>query len=46
MMAQQLGALAGLSEDLGSIPNTEMVAHNCLQLFQGFLLPPGPLQVL
>ena len=29
-MAQQLGALAVLPEDLGSIPSTHMAAHNCL----------------
>ena len=29
-MAQQLGALAALSEVLGSIPSTHMVAHNHL----------------
>jgi hypothetical protein len=29
-MAQQLRALAALPEDLGSIPSTHMVAHNCL----------------
>jgi hypothetical protein len=29
-MAQQLGALATLPEDLGSIPITDMAAHTCL----------------
>jgi hypothetical protein len=28
-MAQQLRALAALSEDLGSIPCTDMADHNC-----------------
>jgi hypothetical protein len=28
-MAQQLRALAALPEDLVSIPNTHMAAHNC-----------------
>jgi hypothetical protein len=29
-MAQQLRALAALPEDLGLIPSTHIVAHNCL----------------
>jgi hypothetical protein len=31
-MAQRLRALAALPEDLGSIPNTHMAAHNSLEL--------------
>ena len=35
-MAQQLRALTVIAEDLGLVPNTHMVAHNCLWLkFQG-----------
>jgi hypothetical protein len=29
-MVLQLGTLAAVLEDLGSIPNTHMVAHNCM----------------
>jgi len=39
-LAQQLRALAALPEDLGSIPNNHIAAHNCLQLqFQGIQHP-------
>jgi hypothetical protein len=39
-MAQCLGALAVLAENLGSIPGTQIEAHNCLQLqFQGIQCP-------
>lgn len=31
-MAQQLRAVSALPEDLGLIPSTYIVAHNCLQL--------------
>ena len=31
-MAQWLGALTALPEDLGSIPSTHMAAHNCLKI--------------
>jgi hypothetical protein len=34
-MAQQLRALAGLPEDLASIPNTHMAAHDCLTSVPG-----------
>ena len=30
-VAQRLRALAAFPEELGSIPNTHMAAHNCLQ---------------
>lgn len=47
-MAQLLGALSGLEEDLGSVPSIPMVTHNCLQLqFQGsnaLFWPPWELQ--
>lgn len=29
-MAEQLRVVAALAENLGSVPNTHMVAHNCL----------------
>jgi hypothetical protein len=39
-MAQWLGALAALPEDLSSVPSTHMTAHNHLQLqFQGIQHP-------
>lgn len=31
-MAEQLRIVAALAEELGSVPNTHMVAHNCLEL--------------
>jgi len=39
-MAQQLGALAALAEDIGSIPSTHMTTHNHLSLqFQEIQCP-------
>lgn len=32
-MAQGLGALVALAEDLGSVPSTHMVDNNCLSYF-------------
>ena len=31
-MPQKLRALAALAEDLGWIPSTQVVAHNCMEL--------------
>jgi hypothetical protein len=31
-LTQLLRAFSALTEDLGSVPNTHMVAHNCLSL--------------
>lgn len=39
-MAEQLGVLAALVEDLGSVPNTHMVAHNCSSSPGAFNPPP------
>lgn len=32
MKAQWVGTVAALAEDLGSVPITHMLAHNCLEL--------------
>ena len=42
-MAQQERALTALPEDLGSIPSTHMVSHNCL-LILGYLRPSSVLR--
>jgi hypothetical protein len=45
MLAQQLRVLAALAENLASVPNTSMVAHNPLKLISGDPIPSPSLLI-
>jgi hypothetical protein len=41
-MAQCFRALAALTEDIGSVPNTQMMVHNCLTpVLENLVSPSG-----